>query len=389
MSASRVRARDLGIPFSGTPGPLNAITDVAGVEVGHATLSWGEGRLEVGKGPVRTGVTAVFPRGRADPRLAFGGSFVLSGTGELTGLAYLEERGFVEGPVMITNSHSIGVVRDASIQWMLQHGWDFDATIPIVGETYDGFFNDINGGHIHKEHVWQALDAARPGVVHEGNVGGGTGMMCYEFKGGIGTSSRRLSDPEGGYTVGALVQANYGSRAQLRIAGITVGRSLTQDMPCYTDPALRPELSRYGVCGGSPVSGAKECRDGSIIIVLATDAPLLPHQLNRLAKRPALAIGRLGGVAASWSGDIFIAFSTANADAGKSDEAVAKACQVTLYPNRALTPLFEAAIDATEEAIVNAMVAAETCTGANGLRLSALPHVRVQEILRAHRLLSI
>jgi D-aminopeptidase len=387
VKRSRIRARDLGIPFSGVPGPYNAITDIAGVEVGHATLSFGEGRLEVGKGPVRTGVTAVFPRGRDDPRLAFGGSFVLSGTGELTGLAYLEERGFVEGPVMITNSHSVGVVCAASVQWMLRHGWEFDATIPIVGETYDGFFSDINGGHIRPEHVWAALDGARGVEVVEGNVGGGTGMMCYEFKGGIGTSSRQLTEGDGGYRVGVLVQANYGSRAQLRIAGLPVGALLTEDMPCYTEARLRPANARYRVCGSAPTTDRAAAGDGSIIVVVATDAPLLPHQLKRLAKRPALAIGRLGGVAASWSGDIFIAFSTANADAGRSDAPAATSVQVTLYPNRALTALFEAAIDATEEAIVNALVAAETCTGRDGLRLTALPHARLQEILRAHHLL--
>lgn len=384
---SRIRARDLGIPFAGTPGPLNAITDVAGVEVGHVTLSWGEGRLQVGKGPVRTGVTTVFPRGRGDPRLVFGGSFILSGTGELTGLAYLEERGFVEGPVMITNSHAVGVACDASIQWMLRNGWEFDATIPLVGETYDGFFSDINGGHIHREHVWAALDAARGGEVQEGNVGGGTGMMCYEFKGGIGTSSRQLSANGDSYCVGVLVQANYGARSQLRIAGIPVGLALREDMPCYTDASLRPMNARYGVCGAPQSTGAPGSREGSIIVVVATDAPLLPHQLKRLAKRPALAIGRLGGVAASWSGDIFIAFSTANAGAGQTDAADGGSAQVTLYPNRALTPLFEAAIDATEEAIVNALVRAQTCTGRDGLRLTALPHKRVLDILRAHNLL--
>lgn len=388
MTASRVRARDLGIPFSGLPGRFNAITDVAGVEVGHTTLISGEGRLQVGKGPIRTGITAVFPRGRGDPRMVFGGSFVLNGTGELTGLAYLEERGFIEGPVMITNTNSVGIVRDASVQWMLQRGWDFDATLPIVGETYDGFFNDINGGHIRPEHVWQTLDSASGGPVQEGNVGGGTGMMCYEFKGGIGTSSRKLPDQNGGHSLGVLVQANYGSRSQLRIAGIPVGPLLTQDMPCYTDGKLRPGNASYGVCGGSQTRD-RESPDGSIIVVVATDAPLLPHQLRRLVKRPALAIGRLGGVATSRSGDIFIAFSTANADAGETDGLNAKSCQVTLYPNRALTALFEAAIDATEEAIVNAMVAAETCTGIDGLRLTALPHLRVQEILRAHNLLTI
>lgn len=387
MTTSRLRARDLGIPFSGAPGPYNAITDVPGVEVGHVTLSWGEGRLEVGKGPVRTGVTAVLPRGRADPRLAFGGSFILNGTGELTGLAYLEERGFVEGPVMITNSHAIGVVCDASVQWMLRNGWTFDATIPLVGETYDGFFNDINGGHIRREHVWAALDTARGGVVQEGNVGGGTGMMCYEFKGGIGTSSRRLSAESNDYCVGVLVQANYGSRSQLRIAGIPVGRALGEDMPCYTDAKLRPRNARYGTCGGTQITGAPEMPEGSIIVIVATDAPLLSHQLKRLAKRPALGIGRVGGVAAAWSGDIVVAFSTANAEAGQTDSASGASAQVTLFPNRALTPLFEAAIDATEEAIVNALVGAKTCTGRDGLRLTALPHARVQDILRAHNLL--
>lgn len=388
MTPDRARARDLGIPFTGIPGPLNAITDVAGVEVGHATLSFGEGCLVIGKGPVRTGVTAVLPRGRKDPRLVFGGSFVLSGTGELTGLAYLEERGFIEGPVITTNSHAVGPACEASVQWMLQNGWNFDATIPIVGETYDGFFSDINGGHVRAEHVFAALDAARGGPVQEGNVGGGTGMMCYEFKGGIGTASRLLTPELGSYSVGVLVQANYGVRPQLRIGGIPLGPILTEDMPCYTDPGLRPEGSRYALCGAATPPRREDAREGSIIVIVATDAPLLPHQLRRLAKRPALAIGRLGGVAASWSGDIFIAFSTANAQAGETDVATGQARQVTLYPNRAMTPLFEATIDATEEAIVNAMVGAETSIGANGLRLARLPHARVQEILRHHGLLN-
>ena len=383
----RPRARDLGIPFSGTPGPLNAITDVTGVEVGHATLISGEGRLEVGRGPVRTGVTAVLARGRGDQRPAFGASFALSGTGELTGLAYLEERGFLDGPIMITNSHAVGVVGDATVQWMRLHGWDFDATIPIVGETYDGFFSDINGGHVRAEHVCQALDAARGGSVIEGNVGGGTGMMCYEFKGGIGTASRQLGPDYGGHRLGALVQANYGARSHLRIAGLPLGVVLTEGMPCYVDPALRPAGARYSLCGEATPTDRADGREGSIIVILATDAPLLPHQLKRLSKRPALAIGRLGGVAASWSGEIFIAFSTANPDAGLSDSAQGMPVQVTLYPNRALTPLFEAAIEATEEAIVNALVAAETCIGRDGLRLTALPHARVQEVLRTHHLL--
>ncbi|HUN98946.1 MAG TPA: P1 family peptidase [Bradyrhizobium sp.] len=380
MPRNPIRARDLGIPFSGTPGPLNAISDVVGVEVGHATLVSGEGRLEVGKGPVRTGVTAVLPRGRGDARPTFGGSFALNAAGEMTGLVWLDERGLFEGPVMITNTHSVGAVRDATIQWMLRHGWEFDWTAPIVGETYDGMFNDINGGHVRAEHVWQALDSARGGAVEEGNVGGGTGMKAYEFKGGIGTSSRQLAAAEGGYRVGVLVQANYGRRSQLRIAGIPVGRSLTADMPHYTDGAIRPENARYPalVSLGVPT-------DGSIVVVVATDAPLMPHQLKRLAKRPALGIGRLGGVGANGSGDIFIAFSTANAGVGEAAGTDAEPCAI--LPNALLTPLFEATIDASEEAIVNAMVAAETSTGANGLRLSRLPHDKVKRLLDTHGLL--
>jgi L-aminopeptidase/D-esterase-like protein len=321
--------------------------------------------------------------------MAFGGSFALNASGEMTGLAWMEERGFFEGPLMITNTHSVGVVRDTTIQWMLQNGWDFDWTVPIVGETYDGLFNDINGGHILPDHVKQALDSARSGPVPEGSVGGGTGMMSYGYKSGIGTSSRACAEKDGGYTVGVLVQSNYGRRSQLRVAGIPVGRSLQYDIPCFADKDIRPENALFPLCGESaadfPNSDSRP--DGSIIVVVATDAPLLPHQLRRLAKRPALAIGRLGEVGPTFSGDIFIAFSTANADAGRSAVGVVEPCEVMLHPDGALTPLFDAVVDATEEAIVNALIAAETCTGINGLRLAALPHVELRQLLAKHNLL--
>jgi D-aminopeptidase len=376
----RARARDLHIPFSGTPGPLNAITDVAGVEVGYTTLWSGHGERRVGEGPVRTGVTAVLPRGRTDPRLCFGGSFALNAAGELTGLGWLEERGLLEGPILITNTHSVGIVRDAAIGWMRRQAWPFEWTVPVVGETYDGLLNDIDGGHIQMQHVFDALDHAQSGRVAEGNVGGGAGMITYWYKGGTGTASRRLGSADGNYSVGVLVQSNYGTRRQLRIAGIRMGDHLADDLPRFLEPALVPDAIR----GRYPAWCAPG--DGSIIVIVATDAPLLPHQLRRLAKRPALAIGRLGGVGAATSGDIFLAFSTANADVIESARADA-ANEIRMHPNLALTALFEATIDATEEAIVNAMVAADAAEGANRLYVPALPHARVQEILRAHQLL--
>lgn len=386
-----MRARDLGIPFTGNPGVLNAITDVPGVEVGYTTLWSGNGALKVGKGPVRTGVTAILPRGRLDPRPAFGGSFALNAAGELTGLHWLSERGSFEGPIVITNTHALGLVRDAAIQWMRLRGWPrlIDFAIPIVGETYDGYFNDIDGGHIKAEHVFHALDDAKGGIVSEGNVGGGTGMLAYGFKGGTGTASRRLPDEEGGFTVGVLVQANYGSRRQLRIAGIPLGEVLSDDMPRYLEPALLPEGVRQRFKAWCPVADA----DGSVIIVAATDAPLLPHQLNRLAKRPALGIARLGGIGASLSGDLFVAFSTANPEIGERMGESGKPPEITPYtvamhPNLALTSLFEAVADATEEAIVNALVAAQAAEGIYRLYVPRLPHARVQEVLRAHNRLS-
>ena len=363
QQVSRPRARDLGVPFDGTPGPLNAITDVAGVTVGHATIIRGQGKLVVGQGPVRTGVTAVFPRGATNGDPVFGGWFTLNGNGEMTGTTWIEESGFLAGPVMITNTHSVGVVRDAVIEWLVRKGFEFDWSLPVVAETWDGSLNDINGFHVTKQHTFAALDSARGGRVAEGNVGGGTGMICNQFKGGIGTASRRLPDDRGGYTVGVLVQCNYGMRARLSIAGVPVGQEIPDLLPTRdTIPSER----------------------GSIIIVVATDAPLLPHQLKRIAKRAALGVGRLGGTGGNSSGDIFVAFSTANPGAAKPDANVT----VTMLPNERITPLFEATIQATEEAIVNAMVAAQTMTGINGMRVYALPHERLRAALRKYNRLA-
>jgi D-aminopeptidase len=370
------RGRDLGIPFEGTPGPLNAITDVAGIEAGHRTLVAGSGKLVVGKGPVRTGVTAIFPRGKDSDDPVFAGWFTMNGNGEMTGTTWVEESGFLWGPVMITNTHSVGVVRDAVIEWvvrkrrMLDDAW----SLPVVAETWDGGLNDINGFHVTKQDAWAAMESARGGPVAEGSVGGGTGMVCNRFKGGIGTASRRLDARDGGYTVGVLVQCNYGSRAPLRIAGVPVGREITDLMPCR-----------------EPCSAARSARDarleqdlGSIIIVVATDAPLLSHQLKRIAKRAALGVGRLGGLASNSSGDIFIAFSTANPRASR-DSGLAP---VSMLSNERITPLFEATVQATEEAIVNAMLAAQTMTGADDLKVYALPHDRLRDVLRKYNRLN-
>jgi D-aminopeptidase len=366
----RPRARALGVPFDGTPGPLNAITDVAGVTVGHATIIAGQGKLVVGQGPVRTGVTAIFPRGATNGDPVFGGWFTLNGNGEMTGTTWLEESGFLAGPVMITNTHSVGIVRDAVIEWLVKKEFEFDWSLPVVAETWDGSLNDINGFHVTKQHTFAALDSARGGPVTEGNVGGGTGMICNAFKGGIGTASRRLPAERGGYTVGVLVQCNYGSRGRLSIAGVPVGQEIPDLLPCFDS------------IPGTPAGGRRcvTADQGSIIIVVATDAPLLPHQLKRIAKRAALGVGRLGGTGGNTSGDIFVAFSTANSGAAKPDANVT----VTMLPNERISPLFEATIQATEEAIVNAMVAAQTMTGANGLRVYALPHERLRAALRKY-----
>jgi D-aminopeptidase len=373
---SAPRARDLGVPFEGVPGPLNAITDVRGVEVGQVTLVYGDGKLAVGQGPVRTGVTAILPRGKASPDPVFGGWFTLNGAGEMTGTTWLEERGFLEGPVLITNTHSVGVVRDAAIDWMLRHGWRFSWITPVVAETYDGGLNDINGFHVKREHVFEALDKASVGPVAEGNVGGGTGMICHQFKGGIGTSSRHLQLTQASYSVGVLVQCNYGSRGQLRIAGAPVGQEIMDLLPRTV--ASRPELGDPAFV--SQVSQKGDSGDGSIIIVVATDAPLLPHQLKRVAKRASLGIGRMGGTASNGSGDIFVAFSTANPGADGKPGPV----NVQMLSNEQLSTLFEATVQATEEAITNALVAARTLTGANGFTVTALPHDRLREVLKKH-----
>ena len=371
----RPRARDLGVPFDGTPGSLNAITDVAGVTVGHSTIIRGQGKLVVGQGPVRTGVTAIFPRGPTNGDPVFGGWFTLNGNGEMTGTTWLEESGFLAGPIMITNTHSVGVVRDAVIEWLVHKGFEFDWSLPVVAETWDGALNDINGFHLTKQDAFAALDSAHGGPVTEGSVGGGTGMICNQFKGGIGTASRRLPTDRGGYIVGVLVQCNYGSRARLSIAGVPIGQEIPDLLPCYDSI---PSTARAGSRRCAPP--APDAERGSIIIVIATDAPLLPHQLKRIAKRAALGVGRLGGTGGNPSGDIFVAFSTANPGAAKPDANVS----LTMLPNERIDPLFQATIQATEEAIVNAMVAAETMTGINGLRVYALPHERLRAALRKY-----
>jgi len=363
LAQTKPRARDLGVPFDGTPGSNNAITDVKGVEVGHTTLISGEGKLEVGKGPVRTGVTAVLPRGKNSSDPVFGAWFTLNGNGEMTGTTWVEDSGFLDGPVMITNTQSVGVVRDAVIAWKVKHGspdsegywW----SLPVVAETWDGYLNDINGFHVKPEDAFHALDSAHSGPVEEGNVGGGTGMICNEFKGGIGTSSRVLEARYGGYTVGVLVQCNYGQRDQLRIAGIPVGRE---------------------------IGGEKVWDDdvGSIIVVVATDAPLIPTQLKRVARKVSLGLGRDGSYSGDGSGDIFIAFSTANPGAADSK----KLPQLTMLPNDSLNPIFLATVQATEEAVVNAMVAAETMTGINHHTVVALSHDRLREVLRKYNRLA-
>jgi len=356
---SKPRARDLGVPFDGSPGPLNAITDIKGVEVGHTTLISGEGPLKVGVGPVRTGVTAILPRGRNSTDGVFAGWFTENGNGEMTGTTWVEESGLLDGPVMITNTHSVGVVRDAVIAWKVKQGHpDMEGywwSLPVVAETWDGYLNDINGFHVKPEHALHALDSAHGGPVEEGNVGGGTGMICNEFKGGIGTSSRVLDAKHGGYTVGVLVQCNYGDRSQLRIAGVPVGKEI-------------PENPAYG-------------RDqGSIIVVVATDAPLIPTQLKRIARRVTLGLGRDGSYSGDGSGDIFIAFSTANPGAIGSKGMH----HIRMLPNGDLDPIFLATVQATEEAVINAMVAAETMTGINNRKVIALPHDRLREVLKKY-----
>ena len=369
----QIRARDLGIPFDGTPGKFNAMTDVAGVEVGYTTIISGEGKLEVGKGPVRTGVTAILPRGHTamnDP--VFGGYFSLNGNGEMTGTAWLEESGFLEGPIVLTNTHSVGVARDAVIAWRLAHGGPdaqgFAWSLPVVAETWDGWLNDVDGFHVKPEDVAHAIETAHGGAIEEGSVGGGTGMICYEFKGGMGTSSRvvpvvAISDRQSGnspkpYTVGVIVQANCGRRPQLIIAGVPVGKELP---------------------------GSVYKRDtGSIIIVVATDAPLMPHQLKRLARRAALGLARTGSVSGNGSGDLFVAFSTANPHAADADPPERS---IQAIANDAIDPLFTATVEGTEEAIVNALIDNHDMVGRDNHRVEALPHERLRELLKQRNVL--
>ena len=366
-AADKPRARTLGIPFDGTPGPLNAITDVAGVEVGYTTLISGDGPLVVGKGPVRTGVTAILPRGHTSlDDAVYAGYFSLNGNGELTGTAWIEESGFLEGPVILTNTHSVGVARDAVIAWYLAHGkpdteglswrWKIGGALPVVGETWDGWLNDVNGFHVKPEHVFHALDSAKSGPIAEGSVGGGTGMVCYEFKGGTGTASRVIDKKNGGYTVGVLIQANFGLRPQLTIAGIPVGREIPENEFLSHDA-------------------------GSALVVVATDAPLLPNQLKRLARRVSLGLARTGHISGDSSGDLFIAFSTANPGAEYPKTAVNS---VQTLSNEKLDPLFEATVEAVEEAVINALVANQSMTGRDNHKVEALPHDRVRELLKKH-----
>jgi len=367
LHADSPRARDLGIPFEGTPGEFNAITDVPGVIVGHSTIIEGSGPLTIGKGPIRTGVTAILPSGKTF-RPVFASWASLNGNGEMTGTKWIDESGFLEEPILLTNTHSVGKVADASISWRTKRGYHPPgdpfgwAALPVVAETWDGRLNDIHGRHVKEKHVFEALDTARSGAIEEGNVGGGTGMVCHRFKGGIGTASRKLA---GGYTLGVIVQANYGLREDLTIGGIRVGRQLSQKMPILH--SLAPGFE-----------------GNSIIAIVATDAPLLPHQLKRVAKRVSLGIGKTGGFGSNSSGDLFLAFSTAiTMDSGKKE-----VIRAEMLRNDAIDPVLKATVQATEESINNALIAAKDMDGINGNKVFALPQEELVRILKHHRLLT-
>jgi L-aminopeptidase/D-esterase-like protein len=365
LYAQKPRARDIGIPFDGTTGKFNAITDVKGVEVGYSTIISGTGKNIRGKGPVRTGVTAILPRGRTNNPV-YANWYSLNGNGEMTGTTWLTESGFLEGPIMITNTNSVGVVRDAVLKWFVKTGWykeDFWYTYPVVAETYDGFLNDIYGFHVKESNAYEALDSAKSGFIKEGNVGGGTGMMCLGFKGGSGSSSRVIKIKDSTYTLGVFVQSNFGRKRNLTIAGVPVGKELidTLNNEFKAPPSYQPG-------------------DGSIIVVVATDAPVLPHQLKRVVQRVSLGIGQVGGQGTNGSGDIFIAFSTANSTAFQRENFT----KVDVLPNDEINPLFEATIQATEEAIINAMVAADTMEGINGNKSYGLPHKLVMDVLKKY-----
>ncbi len=365
IAAQKPRARDIGIPFNGTPGKYNAITDVKGIEVGYSTIISGNGKNIRGKGPVRTGVTAILPRGHNNNPV-YANWYTLNGNGEMTGTTWMTESGFLEGPIMITNTNSVGVVRDAVLKWYVKTGWykeDFWYTYPVVAETYDGFLNDIYGFHVKESNAWEALDSAKSGFIKEGNVGGGTGMMCLGFKGGTGSASRVVKIKDSTYTVGVLVQSNFGGKRNFTIAGVPVGMELkdTMNYELKAPPSYDPG-------------------QGSIIVIVATDAPLLPHQLKRIAARVPLGVGIVGGRGENSSGDIFLAFSTANPTAFQREEFT----KLDELPNDLINPLFDATVQAVEEAIINAMVAAETMEGINGNKAYGLPHKLVMDVLKKY-----
>ena len=364
--AQKPRARDIGIPFNGITGKFNSITDVKGVEVGYSTIISGQGKNIRGRGPVRTGVTAILPRGRNNNPV-FANWYSLNGNGEMTGTTWITESGFLETPIMITNTNSVGVVRDAVLKWFVKTGWyneDYWYTYPVVAETYDGGLNDIYGFHVKESNAYEALDSAKSGYIKEGNVGGGTGMMCLGFKGGTGTSSRIVKVGDSTYTLGVLVQSNFGAKRHLTIAGVPIGVELKDTM--NYEIKAPPSYKQEG--------------DGSIIVVVATDAPLLPHQLKRVAARVALGIGIVGGKGNNGSGDIFIAFSTANPSAFQRDNFTT----LVELPNDLINPLFEATVQVVEESIINAMVAAETMEGINGNKAYGLPHKLVIDLLKKY-----
>jgi L-aminopeptidase/D-esterase-like protein len=374
------RARDLGIPFEGTPGPLNSITDIPSLEVGQETLIEGEGALKVGTGPVRTGVTIIFPRGHADRRPVYGGVFDLNGNGEMTGREYIEDFGVVQGPIGISDTNAIGEVYAGIQQWSSRRFGE--ATWPVVAETWSGYLNDIEGFHVTAQTAIAALDNARPGAVEEGNVGGGTGMVCFGFKGGIGTASRAVSIGGKSYTVGVLVQCNSGDRRVLRIAGAPVGQEMSRRwLPCF-DATLGPGNDNLKPCTRSGTSGEAPPDRGSIIIIVGTDAPLMPIQLNRVAKRAAMGLARLGSYSGNSSGDLILSFSTAPAEVNHEDQE--SPSPISPIPNSKIDPIFEASVEATEEAVVNALVAARTMTGIDGARYFAIPHDELRAILKRY-----
>ena len=385
LPAQNPRARALGIPFDGTPGPNNAITDVAGIAVGHTTIIRGEGKLIPGEGPIRTGVTAILPRPKGNWDFVMAATFNQNGNGDMTGVNWIEESGFLEGPILLSGTHSVGVVRDAAIHWQIDQGRQFVFTYPIVAETFDSL-NDANGQHVKPEHAWAALNAAKPGPVAEGAVGGGTGMICNGFKGGIGTSSRIVTVAGKQYTLGVLVQCNYGG--DLQVLGVPVGREVTDLRACTTLPHTRPWMgTRLRPCPAKQAATrdaaeqAAELGRGSIVVVVATDAPLLSHQLKRIARRVGMGLGKLGSWAGNGSGDLFLALSTANPAAGAANDVTKR----EMLPNNVIDPLFRATIGATEEAVVNAMLAAPAVsTGVDGIHIFGLPGPRLVEVLKKY-----